>query len=79
MPRVASRNQGEAGISSTAPAELDYVRRATFTQAIMQRQCMPEETAKQIYRDLMDTSSGRVLPTWLPHHSQLQELKSLCD
>jgi hypothetical protein len=62
MPRGTSSSQAEAGPSGTQPADLDYVRRATFTQAIMQRQCLPEDEAKQIYRDLMNQSTGAPRP-----------------
>ncbi len=58
MSKVKARKASHAEASTSHALKHDYITRITFTQALMQRVCMLEDDAKELYKLLMQTKSG---------------------
>lgn len=60
MSKAKARKASHAEASTSQVAKHDYLQRITFTQALMQRVCMLEDNAKELYKNLMQTNNGEV-------------------
>ena len=82
MSKAKARKASHAEASSSQVEKHDFITRITFTQALMQRVCMLEDDAKELYKNLMQTKNGEEpFPTykggreyyalkWLAYHSR---------
>ena len=59
MSKTKSRKASHAEASSSEVQKHDYITRITFTQALMQRVCMLEDDAKELYKNLMQSKNGK--------------------
>jgi hypothetical protein len=58
MSKAKIARPSNAGGSSSRPVRHEYLHRVTFTQMLMQRVCMLEDDAKELYKDLMQSKTG---------------------
>ena len=58
MSKTKARKASHAEASSSEVPKHDYITRITFTQALMQRVCMLEDNAKELYKNLMQSKNG---------------------
>ncbi len=68
MSKAKAMRTAHAGPSNSQPIRHDYLHRVTFTQALMQRVCMLEDEAKDLYKRLMQKATG-------PSHHLILEQK----